>query len=297
MSDGTILLLSKKCFAGGVGCGIAGFLTNPFDVIKVRNQQFIDAKYQSFRGTATAIWTEEGLRGFYKGASASVLRECTYSSVRMGLYEPIKRQYALMLNVDDDGDCPTSSPWIKLLSSFTSGAIGSAIFNPVDVVKVRFQSAPKSPPPYSSLRDAFVTIYKEKGLSGLYIGASATVTRAAFLTSAELGSYDIIKNNILVSYLGFDKEANITHFGASFIASLIACTAANPADVVKTRVMNDPHGHVGGVIEHFKHILKADGPLGFLKGWTASYLRIGPHTVISLVLIEKVRQMIGMTSL
>ena len=102
----------------------------------------------------------------------------------------------------------------------------------------------------------------------------------------------MIKNNVFVPF-GLDKEAKSTHFLASFIASLITTTAANPADVVKTRVMNDPHGAIGGPRQHFVHILKTDGPVGFLKGWTASYLRIGPHTVISLVLIEKVRQMIG----
>ena len=32
----------------------------------------------------------------------------------------------------------------------------------------------------------------------------------------------------------------------------------------------------------------------FMKGWTASYLRIGPHAVISFILIEKVRQLFGM---
>ena len=284
--DGTIL---SKCFAGGVGCGLAGFVTNPCDVIKVRNQQFADTKYQSFRSTALSILKEESFYGFFKGATASVLRECTYSALRMGLYEPIKTKYSVLFN--DDG----SSPIVKWLSAFTSGAIGSAIFNPIDVVKVRFQSAPKLPP-YSSIPNAFYTIYTEKGLGGLYIGTSATVTRAAFLTSAQLGSYDVIKNNILVPILGFDKEANSTHFAASFIASIITTTAANPADCVKTRVMNDPHGIVGGASAHFKDILKKDGPMGFMRGWTASYLRIGPHTVISLVLIEKVRQMIGMAS-
>ena len=284
--DGTIL---SKCFAGGVGCGLAGFVTNPCDVIKVRNQQFADTKYQSFRSTALSILKEESFYGFFKGATASVLRECTYSALRMGLYEPIKTKYSVLFN--DDG----SSPIVKWLSAFTSGAIGSAIFNPIDVVKVRFQSAPKVPP-YSSIPNAFYTIYTEKGLGGLYIGTSATVTRAAFLTSAQLGSYDVIKNNILVPILGFDKEANSTHFAASFIASIITTTAANPADCVKTRVMNDPHGIVGGASAHFKDILKKDGPMGFMRGWTASYLRIGPHTVISLVLIEKVRQMIGMAS-
>lgn len=281
----------SKCFAGGVGCGLAGFLTNPMDVIKVRNQQFTDAKYQSFRLTGATILKEEGVRGFFKGAAASVLRECTYSALRMGLYEPIKSKYSIFFN--DDGN----SPIVKWLSAFTSGAIGSAIFNPVDVVKVRFQSQlPNTPPPYTSLFNAFQTIYTEKGLRGLYIGTSATVTRAAFLTSAQLGSYDVIKNNIFVQILGFDKEANTTHFSASIIASVITTTAANPADVVKTRVMNDPHGIIGGPSKHMMHVWKSNGISGFLLGWTASYLRIGPHTVISLVLIEKVRQIIGMSS-
>jgi hypothetical protein len=282
--------VTSKCFAGGIGCGLAGFLTNPCDVIKVRNQQFTDAKYHSFRATFTSIFREEGIRGFYKGAAASVLRECTYSSLRMGLYEPIKTQYAIFFHNDD-------SPMVKWLSAFTSGAIGSAIFNPIDVIKVRFQSQlPNIPPPYSSIFDAFHTIYTEKGLKGLYIGTSATVTRAAFLTSAQLGSYDVIKNNIFVEMLGWDKEANSTHFAASIIASIITTTAANPADVVKTRVMNDPNGLIGGPSKHLMDIWKVNGVHGFMKGWTASYLRIGPHTVISLVLIEKVRQMIGMSS-
>lgn len=306
-ADGGAIL--SKCLAGGVGCGVAGFLTNPFDVIKVRNQQHSSSsssssaaaaaaaggddgnkKYKTFRGTATRIFREEGLTGFSKGASASVLRECTYSAMRMGLYEPIKLKYSIMFN--DDG----SSPMVKWLSAFTAGALGSAIFNPIDVVKVRFQSAANSQPPYSSLPNAFYTIFAEKGVRGLYIGTSATVTRAAFVTSAELGTYDIVKNNILVQIVDLDREANSTQFGASFIASLITTTVANPADVVKTRIMNDPHGVVGGASAHFKHILRTDGACGFLKGWMASYLRIGPHTVISLVLIEKVRQMMGMTS-
>jgi hypothetical protein len=306
----------SKCLAGGAGCGIAGLVTNPFDVIKVRNQQHSShsgtnnhphgQKYISFHGTARSIYLEEGLHGFTKGASASVLRECTYSAMRMGLYEPIKLKYSTLLCYDDiyengsSSSSSSSSPIVKWLSAFTSGACASAIFNPIDVVKVRFQSAHtnnNNKPPYSSLPNAFYTIYNEKGMRGLYIGTSATVTRAAFVTSAELGTYDIIKNNILVSFFDCDKEANGTQFTASFLASLITTTVANPADVVKTRIMNDPHGLVGRTaMDHFYHVLQSDGPSGFMKGWMASYLRIGPHTVISIVLIEKVRQMMGMTS-
>tara|TARA_B110000305_G_C18884556_1_gene379133 strand:+ start:245 stop:394 length:150 start_codon:yes stop_codon:yes gene_type:complete len=43
------------------------------------------------------IASEEGWRrGVYKGIEASCMREASYSSLRLGLYEPIKR----MLGVD-----------------------------------------------------------------------------------------------------------------------------------------------------------------------------------------------------
>ena len=160
------------------------------------------------------------------------MRELTYSSLRMGLYEPIKDFY---LDTLFKGQFAATSPLIKWCSAFSSGAIGAAIFNPVDVVKVRFQSQlPDQPRPYNGrLLTAFSTIFREKGFSGLYIGTSATVIRAAFLTSAQLGSYDIIKNNIFVDSLGFDKKKQTTHFAASLIASVITTTAANPADAVR----------------------------------------------------------------
>lgn len=198
--------------------------------------------------------------------------------------------------------CLSSSPpgiAIKWLSSFSSGAIGAAIFNPIDLVKVRFQtSLPGQPLPYNfSMLTAFRSIYlTEGGVRGLWAGVEATVVRAAFLTTAQLGTYDIVKNNLMVDYLKFDKERNSTHLLASLITSLAATTAANPADVIKTRVMNDSKNEIGGVKEHFLHVLRTEGPFSFLRGWTASYCRIGPHTIISFVMMEKIRQILGLAT-
>ena len=84
--------VTEKCLAGGVGCGISGFLTNPMDVVKIRNQQYGGERYGKFFSTFKIIYREEnGLRGLLKGAKATVVREMTYSSFRMGMYEPIKK--------------------------------------------------------------------------------------------------------------------------------------------------------------------------------------------------------------
>ena len=277
--------LAKQLFCGGVGCGVAGFVTNPMDVVKTRNQQQGGEKYGSFRRALRSIVADEGASRLLKGARASVLREATYSSFRMGLYEPIKLSVARVT-----GDA--NHPLVKWGSAYVSGGLSSAIFNPFDLVKVRFQSAAGALPHNGSIVRALFDIGREPGGAGLYAGVGATVVRAALLTGAQLGSYDVFKNNLLVQRCGFERDAHATHFAASLLASLIATTAANPPDVVKTRAMNDRAGASSYAI--FRALLREEGPRAFMKGWTASYTRIGPHTIISFVLIERARQFVGL---
>ena len=285
--------IAARCFAAGVACGISGFLTNPCDVVKIRNQQFGGDKYGKFFQTFRTIYAEEqGVRGLLKGAKPTVVRELTYSSFRMGMYEPIKD--AVTFTLGQEG----GSPAVKWASAFLSGGIGSALFNPVDLIKVRFQSnLPGQKMPYNgSIFLALRTILKEEGLkTGLYKGSTATVFRAALLTSGQLGTYDVFKNNLLVQRLSFDKDKTSTHLTASLLASLVATTICNPADVIKTRMMNERslgHGFFGSC----SSLLVKEGAMAFMKGWMASYSRIGPHTVISFILVEKIRKLIGLAT-
>jgi hypothetical protein len=70
-------------------------------------------------------------------------------------------------------------------------------------------------------------ILREQGLAGLYKGWAVTSGRAAVLTSAQLGSYDSIKNNLCMKVLGI-KEGFPLHLAVSMIAGVITTTASNP---------------------------------------------------------------------
>ena len=61
--------------------------------------------------------------------------------------------------------------------------------------------------------------------------------------------------------------------------------------------MNDLEKKIGGPGAHVMNILKNEGPSAFMKGWTASYMRIGPHTIISFVLIEQIRKQMKMATM
>ncbi len=173
-------------------------------------------------------------------------------------------------------------------------------------VKIRFQSVwGGEPKPYSSTVHAFVDIYKtEGGLRGLYRGLSPTVVRASILTAAQLSSYDTCKRHMLRS--GQFEDNVKTHLIASLVSGLVTSTVTNPVDVCKTRIMSDSKGTALIVIcfmfydspdmcvfpsdcrgrdtgfykgpwHCVAHTFQAEGLRAFMKGWSASFARLGPH--------------------
>ena len=61
------------------------------DVIKTRMQGLEASKYKSVVDCAKQIVQQEGLKGFYKGATARLARVCLDVTVVMVLYEQISK--------------------------------------------------------------------------------------------------------------------------------------------------------------------------------------------------------------
>lgn len=129
--------LSKAGIAGSV-CAVVSAGLNPVDVTKIRMQNQAGTgsslKYQGVLSGAMRILREEGWRGWAKGMEPSMMREMTYSSVRIGAYEPLR---ALLSR---GGSSTETSPSVKFFSALISGGTGAALANPFDLVKTRFQA-------------------------------------------------------------------------------------------------------------------------------------------------------------
>jgi len=273
------------------------------DVIKVRLQTqnqlqragalgAAELPYKGFRHAFLKILREEGyFKGLMKGFTPSMLREASYSSLRMGLYDVMKGIVAPNAKTKDE-----FTLWQKLAAGMCSGAIGSSIANPTDLVKIRFQGyTPLKPNPYRHTFHAFATIYKEeKGFAGLYRGVTPNIVRAAVLTGAQLASYDHTKRVMLRS--GYFQDNIVTHLSASVVSGLVTTTATNPFDVVKTRIMSDRASYSGPIDCFFKTVTR-EGPLALFKGWVPNYLRLGPHFIVSIPLYEFIRKNLGAGSL
>jgi len=282
---------------GGVSSGIASTVTNPLSVVRVRIQNQVSGEnaYKGMISGIRKIWLEEGMPGMCRGLHASWVREISHSSIRFGLYDPLR----YTISRDDSKHASVSA---KFTSAFISGCIGSALTNPADFIKTRQQMAiiPSNPLFFASNFQRHCaevrSIWKESGLSGFWRGWSATMFRSAMLTSFQIGSYDTVKNDLCVDTLSL-REGPALQLTAAMISSVITTTASNPFDIIKTKYMCSDAASYNGVLDCTLQNVRRDGPMIFMKGWIPAYWKIAPHHVITLILVEKFRSVLGMQTL
>merc|ERR1712086_3671 len=95
MSETKKLLTGVGC-AGGAAVITVSFI-HPIDVVKTRLQIAGEAggastkQYNGVTGVIKTVLADEGASAFYKGIQAAWLREASYTSLRLGLYEPAKK--------------------------------------------------------------------------------------------------------------------------------------------------------------------------------------------------------------
>jgi len=82
---------------------------------------------------------------------------------------------------------------------------------------------------------------------------------------------------------------------ASMTSGVVVVTMMTPFDVVSTRLYNQGTDSAGrgllyrGVADCFVRTFAAEGLWGFYKGCGASFFRLGPHTVLSLVIWDELQ--------
>ncbi|GEM09013.1 mitochondrial carrier protein [Rhodotorula toruloides] len=236
----------------------------------------------------------EGLMSIYKGLSGSLLREASYSGIRMGGYDLVKASIIKSFPLADPNGFGT-----KLAAGMASGMVGAAIANPADLLKVRMQAPSAS----GTLRQHAYQIYAANGLKGMYKAVGPTTFRAGILTSCQLGCYDHAKHvlggrmgrrRLKTDFPNSFEEGLTTHLIASGIAGFCCSAASNPVDVLKVRMMTDKTGQYRNSLHCAALLFKNEGPLAFYKGFAMSFWRLWPHSIVSLIVFEQARKLFGL---
>jgi len=233
--------------------------------------------------TLRLTMAEGHFTAIYQGLTASLLRQLTYSMVRIGAYEAIKGQLT-------NGKRPTTTQLV--LAGAIAGGLGGVAGNPADIVLVRMTTDSVLPPEkqrgYKNALDGVIRIVRDEGASALMRGIVPNTVRAILMTSSQMATYDVVKHYLLStpnSKIRL-KEGLALHVVASSIAGLVATTICSPADVIKSRIMAKKNGSIMSIV---RNGLVNEGPMFLFKGWTPAFIRLAPNTILLFVFLEQLK--------
>ncbi|OCB89969.1 mitochondrial carrier [Sanghuangporus baumii] len=159
---------------------VTSSVTNPIWVVKTRMQLMSErASSDAAARRAASSWAvitrivrQEGIRGFYKGLSASYLG-VTEGTIQWTLYEKLKR---LTANTEGRGGF---AEWLGMLGSAgTAKCVATLITYPHEVIRTRLrQPLVNGKMKYTGLLQTLRLVIAEEGARSLYGGLSAHLMR------------------------------------------------------------------------------------------------------------------------
>ncbi|XP_041862040.1 mitochondrial dicarboxylate carrier [Melanotaenia boesemani] len=275
----------SRWYFGGVSSSAAACLTHPLDLIKVHLQTQQEVRVRMIGMTVNVV-RREGYLALYSGLSASLCRQMTYSLSRFAIYETVRDR----INRKNKGPMPF---YQKVLLGAFGGFAGGFVGTPADLVNVRMQNDVKLPAEfrrnYAHVLDGLLRVWREEGVKKLFSGATMASTRGALVSVGQLSCYDQSKQLVLAT--GYLTDNILTHFLASVFAGGCATILCQPLDVVKTRLMNSKLEY-RSVFHCLTETAKL-GPKAFYKGLVPAGIRLIPHTVLTFIFLEQLKQHFG----
>lgn len=229
----------------------------------------------------------EGLTGLYKGLSAGLFRQITYTTTRLGVFGVLKDTLAR-----DGQPLPFAQ---KALCGMIAGGCGAVVGTPAEVALIRMTSDGRLPPAerrgYTSVQNALARVVREEGVATLWRGCGPTVGRACVLNIAQLATYDQAKEAILSTGVVGDTVG--AHIMASTCSGFIATAVSIPLDNAKTKVqsMKTINGvpEYAGMLDAIAKTMRRDGVVSLWRGFTPYFLRLGPHTILTFLGLEQLK--------
>lgn len=194
---------------------LAGFAqvvaTNPMEIVKIRLQMQGQKAAASAAGggsnaaismppprqSALDVARGLGIRGLFRGAPATLLRDVPFSVLFFPTYANLRSALGSAYLRHRDGPAAKTGPeniptGITLLSGVVAGAIASGFVTPADAIKTRLQVA-GARRKYSGVVDCFLKVYQEGGIRSLYAGATPRMAVVAPLFGISLLAFEVQK--------------------------------------------------------------------------------------------------------
>ena len=298
------------------------------------------AKYTgSWFGVFTAVRDinrQDGIRGLFRGHSATLLRVFPYAGIKFLAYE----QFRAALIPSKDHETPAR----RFVSGSLAGITSVFFTYPLEVIRVRLAFETKKDSSRSSLSRICRQIYQEQprntatpgksavpiagavenvaprsGLINFYRGFSSTLlgmlpyAGMSFLTHDTIG--DLLRHPSIAQYtvlpstnrpgrrsLQRPRRTQLiapAELTSGAIAGLVSQTASYPFEVIRRRMQVGGavgDGHRLKIAETMRMIWIERGWQGFFVGLTIGYVKVVPMVAVSFYVYERGKWWLGIES-
>lgn len=181
-----------------------------------------------------------------------------------------------------------------LVAGISGGVISTSILHPLDVIKIRFavnDGRHLITPRYSGIANAFMTIARQEGITGLYRGVVPNVVGAG----SSWGLYFLFYN----TFKTWTQHGNThmplgpaNHLIAASEAGVLTLLITNPLWVVKTRLCLQYGAKeevaYKGMFDALIKIYRSNGIYGYYKGFLPGLFGVS-HGAIQFMTYEELK--------
>ena len=263
-----------------IGCGQDTISTT-------RQSKTYQVKYKNIFDAFYKISKHEGVRGLQKGLAPALSYQIVMNSLRLGLYQSINNAG---ITTGENG----KPVFLKLaIAGAFSGSVGAFAASPLFLIKIQMQSkaadsiAVGYQHSHKGMWSAFRTIATSP--SSMFQGVTSAIARVSVGSATQLATFTKVKH-FFKSGGHVENEIGVVVL-SSLVSSVAVCATMTPFDVVSTRMYNQTPGlYYSGWSDCVGKIFEVEGVKGFYKGTVAHYFRIGPHTILTLIIWDYYRK-------
>ena len=165
--------------------------TNPLWVIKTRMQLEREKASPSLATIVRTIYSERGVRGFWRGVSASAYG-ISETVLHFVIYEKLKQQWldSQLTSGAVRGNERTVRDFLALmLCGGVSKTVATSLAYPHEVARTRLREAGNK---YNSFWGSLATVHREEGLAGLYRGLGTNLVRQIPNAAVMMSTYELV---------------------------------------------------------------------------------------------------------
>eukprot|EP00992_Anisonema_acinus_P015311 TRINITY_DN9698_c0_g1_i1.p1 TRINITY_DN9698_c0_g1~~TRINITY_DN9698_c0_g1_i1.p1 ORF type:complete len:321 (+),score=82.57 TRINITY_DN9698_c0_g1_i1:35-964(+) len=270
---------------------------HPPDVVKVRCQLAAQSgKTATSQGAlmldvVKGIWTQSGVRGFYDGLSAAIMRSTVYGTIKLAGYE-------LLRDAIQRRQGREATALERTGAALCSGAAGSFLACPIEVALVRMQADRRLPVErrrgYRHVFDALFRVAGEEGVLTYWRGSVPTISRGVVVAITQVATYDQCKSVLINS--GVMRDGFPLFVASSLISGLCYSYFSMPVDTVKTLMQNQKPLEDGtlkyrGMLRSMVLVAREEGVFRLWRGFGAYWARCGTGTIGLFIAQEQYRNL------